>query len=32
VERRRYALAVLVILGVLAAYALTFWLRLTKAL
>jgi polysaccharide chain length determinant protein (PEP-CTERM system associated) len=31
-ERRRYALASLMILAVLAAYALTFWLRLTKAL
>jgi len=32
VERTRNALVILLILGVLAAYALTYWLRLTKAL
>lgn len=32
VERTRNALVILLILGVFAAYALTYWLRLTKAL
>jgi hypothetical protein len=31
-DRRRYTLAVLLVLGVFAAYAFVFWLRLTKAL
>jgi polysaccharide chain length determinant protein (PEP-CTERM system associated) len=32
VERTRNALLVLIVLGVFAAYAVTYWLRLTKAL